>query len=73
MINTTYVVCYHMSVHRSPFDRLRKKFDDSELECRHCGYHDANGSWQASTTGNRVQYQFVCPACDAIETREMRL
>ncbi|WP_090376402.1 HVO_0649 family zinc finger protein [Natronobacterium texcoconense] len=62
-----------MSVHRSPFDRLREKFDSSELECRQCGYHASDGGWRVTTSGNRVQYQFVCPACDAVETREMRL
>ncbi|WP_323171088.1 HVO_0649 family zinc finger protein [Natrialba sp. PRR66] len=62
-----------MSTHRSPFDRLRAKFDETELTCRHCGYHDESGGWRVSSSGDRVQYQFVCPSCDAVETREMRL
>lgn len=62
-----------MSVYRSPFERLRQKFDDSELECRDCGYLDVEGGWRVTTTGSRVQYQFVCPACGAVETRELRL
>lgn len=62
-----------MSTYRSPFEQLREKFDKSDPECRSCGYVDADGSWRVSTTGSRVTYQFVCPTCDAIETREMRL
>ncbi|WP_436347309.1 HVO_0649 family zinc finger protein [Natronorubrum sp. FCH18a] len=62
-----------MSSYRSPFEQLRAKFDESEPECPACGYHDTNGGWRVTTTGSRVTYQFVCPTCDAIETREMRL
>ncbi|WP_049922636.1 HVO_0649 family zinc finger protein [Halopiger djelfimassiliensis] len=62
-----------MSAYRSPFERLRAKFDDSELECRQCGYLADEGGWRVTTSGSRVQYQFVCPACGAVETREMRL
>ncbi|MFP8953000.1 HVO_0649 family zinc finger protein [Natrialbaceae archaeon A-arb3/5] len=62
-----------MPSHRSPFERLQRKFDESELTCRHCGYRETDGGWRVTTTGDRVQYQFVCSTCDAIETREMRL
>jgi hypothetical protein len=62
-----------MSAYRSPFEQLRAKFDDSELECRLCGYFDDDVSWRVTTSGSRVQYQFVCPSCDGVETREMRL
>ncbi|ELY58954.1 HVO_0649 family zinc finger protein [Natronolimnohabitans innermongolicus] len=62
-----------MSAYRSPFEQLREKFDESEAVCRACGYVDADGGWRVTTTGGRVTYQFVCPACDAVETREMRL
>ncbi|ELY94028.1 hypothetical protein C482_18939 [Natrialba chahannaoensis JCM 10990] len=62
-----------MSTYRSPFDRLRAKFDEAELECRQCGFHDESGGWQVTSSGDRVQYRFVCPSCDAVETREMRL
>lgn len=72
-VNDTHVVGGHMSVHRSPFERLRAKFDESELECRHCGCRDNEGGWRVTTTGSRVQYQFVCPTCGAVETKEMRL
>lgn len=58
---------------RSPFDRLRQKFDEDELRCRKCGYVDVDGGWRVTAAGSRVQYQHVCPKCDARETREMRL
>lgn len=62
-----------MSVYRSPFEQLRAKFDESTPECPACGCDDADSGWRVTTTGSRVRYQFVCPTCDAIETREMRL
>lgn len=62
-----------MSTYRSPFEQLKQKYDESEPKCRACGYVDTDGEWRVQTTGNRVTYQFVCPTCDAIETREMRL
>ncbi|AXR79193.1 HVO_0649 family zinc finger protein [Natrarchaeobaculum sulfurireducens] len=62
-----------MSAHRSPFDRLRQKFDESELECRQCGYLDDDGGWRVTASRGRVQYQFVCPICEAVETRSIRL
>ncbi|EMA31078.1 HVO_0649 family zinc finger protein [Halobiforma nitratireducens] len=62
-----------MSTHRSPFDRLRQKYDRSDSECRQCGYHDTDDGWDVTTSGDRIHYQFVCPVCDAVETRELRL
>ena len=62
-----------MSVYQSPFERLRRRFDDEGLECGYCGYRDTRGGWRVTTTGSRVQYQFACPACDAVEIRELRL
>ncbi|ELY44242.1 HVO_0649 family zinc finger protein [Natronorubrum sulfidifaciens] len=62
-----------MSSARSPFEQLRDRFNETDLECSACGYIDADGSWRVSTTGSRVTYQFMCPTCDAVETREMRL
>ncbi len=58
---------------RSPFDRLKQKFDQSDLRCRACGYVDVEGGWRVTTTGSRVRYQHVCPKCNAIETKEVRL
>ncbi|MCU4740704.1 hypothetical protein OB955_07845 [Halobacteria archaeon AArc-m2/3/4] len=62
-----------MNRSRSPFDRLRQKFDRSELRCRACGHVDSDGTWRVTSSGSRVRYQHICPACDAIDTREMRL
>ncbi|AHF98580.1 hypothetical protein HALLA_06685 [Halostagnicola larsenii XH-48] len=58
---------------RFPFDRLRQKFDETERRCRQCGFVDDDGGWRVRTSGDRVTYQHVCPSCDAIETRELRL
>ena len=62
-----------MPTYRSPFERLREKFDESDVTCPSCGYVDTDGGWRVTTTGNRVTYQYICPTCGAVETREMRL
>ena len=62
-----------MTKFRSPFERLRARFDESTAECPACGAGDVEGGWRVTTTGSRVRYQFVCPTCDAVETRELRL
>ncbi|AFZ72306.1 HVO_0649 family zinc finger protein [Natronobacterium gregoryi] len=62
-----------MAPHSSPFARLREKFEEPDLECRQCGYLASNSEWHVETTGGRVQYQFVCPVCEAAEVREVRL
>lgn len=62
-----------MTSSRSPFEQLREKFDESDAKCPACGYTDTDGGWRVTTTGSRVRYQFICPTCDAVETREMRL
>lgn len=63
-----------MSAYRSPFERLRQTYEADRV-CGACGHHDTDGEggWRVSTTGSRVQYQFVCPVCEAVETRELRL
>ncbi|WP_255170461.1 HVO_0649 family zinc finger protein [Natrononativus amylolyticus] len=58
---------------RSPFERLRQKFDDGDRRCRECGYVDADGGWRVTAAGSEVRYQRMCPTCDAVEVREMRL
>ena len=58
---------------RSPFERLRQKFENSELRCRECGYVNEDGGWRVTTSGSRVTYQHLCPTCGATDTREMRL
>lgn len=58
---------------RSPFDRLRRKFEESERRCSACGHVDTEGGWRVTASGSHVRYQFVCPVCDAVETRDLRL
>ena len=62
-----------MTSFRSPFERLRAKYEDSDVRCGECGYLDEDGGWRVTSSGSRVQYQFVCPTCHAVETRVMRL
>ena len=62
-----------MRTYRSPFERLRAKFDESDPECPSCGCAHEDANWRVTTTGGRVTYQYVCPTCEAVETRELRL
>lgn len=55
------------------FETLRSHYEAAELTCPECGYEDEDGEWQARTTGCRVSYRHICPACGAVDTREMRL
>ncbi len=56
-----------------PFERLRETFERGELRCRECGFEDREGEWRVMTDGSRVTYQHVCPLCEAVQTRELRL
>lgn len=64
-----------MTANRSPlpFERLRQKYENADVECRKCGYVDADGGWRVSASGSRVSYQHTCPICGASENRELRL
>ncbi|MFB6303273.1 MAG: HVO_0649 family zinc finger protein [Haloferacaceae archaeon] len=57
----------------SAFESLRSHYETAELTCPECGHEDDDGKWQARTTGDRVSYRHVCPACGAIDVRELRL
>jgi uncharacterized C2H2 Zn-finger protein len=57
---------------RSPFDRLRKHYEDTTLRCPKCGYVDDEGEWRVTARGGQVHYQHVCPRCDAIDTRVLK-
>ncbi|SDY42778.1 HVO_0649 family zinc finger protein [Halobellus clavatus] len=58
---------------RSPFERLRTQYSDADLVCPKCGYDDADGEWQAVTTGDVVEYRHVCPGCGSIRRRTVSL
>ncbi|WP_246998808.1 HVO_0649 family zinc finger protein [Halosolutus gelatinilyticus] len=62
-----------MSAFRSPFERLRAKFDESNDRCGECGAVCDEGGWRVTAAGSRVRYQFVCPTCHAVEIKELRL
>ncbi|GAB3021416.1 HVO_0649 family zinc finger protein [Natronobiforma cellulositropha] len=57
----------------SPFDRLRQTFEEAPLRCDACGYVDDSSEWRVTTSGSRVRYQYCCPTCGALDTRELRL
>lgn len=56
---------------RSPFENLREHFDES-LVCPECGYHDEDGEWTASASGDRVVYRHECPSCGHEHRRTLR-
>ncbi|NEU58555.1 HVO_0649 family zinc finger protein [Halorussus sp. MSC15.2] len=58
---------------RSPFERLRSRFEETDLVCPKCRYEDADGRWVAETTGDRVQYRHLCPSCGYVRRRTFRL
>ncbi|MFB6252355.1 MAG: HVO_0649 family zinc finger protein [Halobellus sp.] len=58
---------------QSPFERLRTRYSDDNLVCPKCGYDDADGEWQAVTTGGVVEYRHVCPGCGSIRRRTISL
>lgn len=57
------------SPNRSAFETLKAVFDESALECEHCGYFDEGGAWDVKTDGSAVVYEHVCPGCGVLMTR----
>jgi uncharacterized Zn finger protein len=57
----------------NPLSRLKSKYDDADIECPDCGFHDEDGQWTAKTSGDRIFYRRICPGCGAIRKRELRL
>jgi len=53
---------------RSPFDRLRQHYEETELRCPECGFVDEDGSWNATANHGELQYRHVCPRCEAVDT-----
>ncbi|WP_252700826.1 HVO_0649 family zinc finger protein [Natronosalvus vescus] len=62
-----------LSRSRSPFERLRQKFDRADRQCTQCGFTTEDGGWQVTASGRHVYYQFDCPSCDATLRKELRL
>lgn len=54
---------------RSPFERLKNHFDESDLNCPDCGYFDEEGAWESRTDGTVVVYSHECPSCGSIQHR----
>lgn len=47
------------------FERIRRRYEESEKKCPECGYVDEDGNWESRTDGRRIVYHHVCPSCDA--------
>jgi predicted RNA-binding Zn-ribbon protein involved in translation (DUF1610 family) len=57
----------------SVIDRLNSRYEGADLTCPECGYEDADGSWQASTNGRRIDYRHLCPSCGNLRIRTVTL
>jgi hypothetical protein len=55
----------------TPFDRLVTHYDDRARICPKCG--SDRGTWRGETDGCEIHYEHVCPACDAVSERSIRL
>lgn len=59
---------------RSPFDRLRRRYENTETKCPECGYVDDDRSnWTSQSNGSQVVYHHVCPSCGADREHVFRL
>ncbi|SFR36944.1 HVO_0649 family zinc finger protein [Halogeometricum limi] len=52
----------------TPFDRLRERYDRTQMRCKECGFHDTEGGWTAATTGSKVTYEHTCPSCGYVDS-----
>jgi len=50
---------------KTPFERLRTRYESTDKKCPDCGYVDEEGNWTNQTDGSRVVYHHVCPSCGA--------
>ena len=57
---------------RSPFERLKTLYDETELQCPQCGHLDEKGEWTAETSGNTIEYSHTCPSCETTQTRTLQ-
>jgi len=52
----------------TPFARLRRHLEGTQLRCDACGHVD-DGGWEAATSGDRVRYTHTCPQCGRVRVR----
>ncbi|MFC6907028.1 HVO_0649 family zinc finger protein [Halalkalicoccus tibetensis] len=50
---------------RSPFERVRDRYENSEKKCPDCGYIGEDGEWKSETDGRVIVYQYRCSSCNA--------
>ncbi|MFP8889144.1 HVO_0649 family zinc finger protein [Natrialbaceae archaeon A-CW2] len=60
-----------MALSKYPLERYRDRLERTHQRCGACGAKDRAGNWTAETSGRRVRYRFVCPSCEAVDTREL--
>ena len=58
---------------RTPFERLRHRFEATAVRCPGCGYEEEGGDWHVVARGRRVRYEYTCPTCGERERREVTL
>ncbi|GAA0235814.1 HVO_0649 family zinc finger protein [Haladaptatus pallidirubidus] len=56
---------------RSAFERLKSRYDETDLECPKCGFFDEDGEWTVKTDGALVEYRHLCPSCGKVQTHEL--
>lgn len=57
---------------RSPFERLKNLYDETDLKCPDCGYFDEGGEWTAETNGGTIRYSHKCPSCENTQIRTLK-
>ncbi|SEW31578.1 HVO_0649 family zinc finger protein [Natrinema salifodinae] len=50
---------------RTPLERIRTRYENTDKKCPECGYVDESGNWESKTDGRTLVYRHVCPSCDA--------
>ena len=50
---------------RTPLERMRRRYEETQKKCPACGYVDEAGNWMSRTDGQQVVYRHVCPSCEA--------
>ena len=55
----------HGNIGRTPLERLRYRYENTETKCPDCGYIDDENNWTSRSDGRRIVYHHVCPSCGA--------
>lgn len=55
----------HHAGGRTPLERVRVRYENTDKKCPECGYVDEEGNWTSQTNGRQLVYRHVCPSCKA--------